>query len=223
MSNLKFGRWGKIISLTLSRRISSWPRLESKLNGSKWGGICKYERCFISIMKSPSNSNCGTDLSWLLRVNRCNWCHLLSTDKTSSMDGPLHQIRVTSVIFSAGSNSAKSVSTSQVTLIRSISTWRQLLTIYEEVSSVGIIIEAINFTSFRSLELEVVTFSFFSFFRRPISLRKLSWLGNSICKSWMFEQAERIHLTSAEIEKSCDFKMKLIFIISVTSRDLPNI
>jgi len=36
----------------------------------------------------------------------------------------------------------------------------------------------------------------------------------------MFGQADMIHLTSAEIGKSLALKMKLIFIISVTRRDI---
>jgi hypothetical protein len=135
--------------------------------------MCNCDKCSISIMKSLSNSKDRTDILVLtlsVNVNRLKCCHLLRTGKTSSIEGSVSQPRVMSVIFSAGSNAAKSLRMRLSTSIRSISTWRQLLTIYEEVSSVVMIRKATKVTSFRSLASSTVTSSFFSFFRRAISL-----------------------------------------------------
>ena len=133
MSNLKLGRPGNTKSLILSRRVSSWKQLERSLLGTR----CKYVKCFISIMKSPSTSKGGTDGSdHRLKVNRRKCRHLLRIGKTSSIEGPLPQLRWTSVVCWAGSNSAKPSKSTLETSNRSISTWRQFLTIYEQVSSV---------------------------------------------------------------------------------------
>ena len=130
---------------------------------------------------------------WFLRVDRHNCCHLLTIRKTSSMEVRWSQNRVMSIVFSAGSNSVRSPRKRRCTSIRSISTWRQLLTICEEVSSVVMIIKSINVTPFRSIISSAVTSSFFSFFRRPISLWKsLGCLGNFIFKAWMLTQVEKV-------------------------------
>ena len=222
MPNLKFGRLGNISWLTLSRRVSSWPELESSHSGT----MCKYDKCFIPIMKWLSTSNGGMHFwgSLSVNVNRHKCRHLLIARRTFSIEGPFLQLRVMSVVFSAGSSSAKSLRVRWVTSIWSISTWRQLLTICEEVSSVVLKLEAINVTSFSWVALSTQTYSSFSFFRQLISLWKLFGSSvNSTCKAWTFKQTERNHLANAEREKWCDYKMKIIFIISVTSRDTPKI
>ena len=171
--------------------------------------MCKCDKCSIPSMKPLNTSNGGTDIfsEWCLTVNWLKYRHLLSNGRTSSIEGlPLFQRRWTSVIFgtSAGSNSVKSLRTRQYTFIRSVSTWRQLLTICEEVRSVVLIRKEINPTSFKSLALLAQTFSFFSFLRPAISLRKLFETPDNL-RVWMFKQTERIHLASAGIERSCDF------------------
>jgi hypothetical protein len=137
MSNLKLGRRGKINSLTLSRRISNRPP-------SPWyGTICKCDRCFISIMKLLSTLNDGTgfpEKSGTVKRHKCR--HLLRTGRTFFKERSLlHQNKVMSVIVSAGSNSAKSLTVREFIYIPSLSTWRQLLTIYKEVSSFDIILK----------------------------------------------------------------------------------
>ena len=107
-------------------------------------------------MKSLSTLNAGKKIpgeAELSSVNRFKCRHLRSTGKTCSMEGPFSQRRVKSVLFSAGSNLAKSSRARESTRIQSISTWRQLLTICEEVSGAVAILEAIIVTSIRSLEL----------------------------------------------------------------------
>ena len=133
MSNLKLGRRGIINSLTLLCRI--FNRLSSQSRA-----ICKYDRYSIPIMKLLRTSNGGGNISVSTRpvnVNRRNFRHLLSTARISPKEArPISQYKVMSVIFSAGSNSAKSSRSRIYTSIRSISTWRQFLRICEEVSSV---------------------------------------------------------------------------------------
>ena len=165
--------------------------------------MCKYVKCSIPIMKSNRTSG-GTDRSChLLKVNRRKCCHFLSVGKISSIDGPFPHLRWTSVVCSNGSISAKPCNVALTTSNRSISTWRQTLTIYEEVSSDFIIFEAINVTSFISPASQVVTSSTFSFLRRAISLCKsFGWSIRSSFRLWVFKQAERIHCTSSEIENS---------------------
>ena len=182
-------------------------------------------------MKSLSTLNCGTDIpdipgkSGTFKRHKCR--HLLRTGRTLSKERPLlFQIRVMFVILSAGSNSAKPFKVRCLINIPSISTWRQLLTIYKEVSSVVVILETINVTSFSSLALSTETTNFFSFFRRQIFLWKpFSCFEILTCIEQMFKQTESIHLASAEKEKSCLFKMILrqndIFHYSLTSWEIP--
>jgi hypothetical protein len=98
-------------------------------------------------MKYSSISNSGSSAykGRSVNANRRKCRHLMSSRRTHRKPSPLSQLKVTSVIFSAGSNSAKSSSSRQTTSIRSTSTWRQLLTIYEEVSGVVVILKSDQF------------------------------------------------------------------------------
>ena len=170
-------------------------------------------------MKSLNTSNCGKilfrEFSEICSLNRRNFRHLLSTGKKSFIWEPSCQHRVTSVIFSADSNSAKSLRVRQFTQTQSVSTWRQLLKIYEKMSSVIVILKAIKVTSFRSIASRAEINSSSSFLKRAMSLcnsipfRSTNMLNR--LKEWMFKQAERIHLTSAEIGKSIALENEINF------------
>ena len=120
---------------------------------------------FHSHYEVTQNSNEGIyDPS---KVNRCKFLHVLSTDKTSSIEGPISHRRSTCFKFWV-SNSAKSYNANSVTDTPSLSTCLQFLKICEEVSHVFKIQILTNNTSLNSLDLELERCSSFSFLRGTI-------------------------------------------------------
>ncbi len=161
--------------------------------------MCRDVKWFSSIMNSQSLLGDGLySLVQLSKVNRRRFVHLLSICRTSFTGRSYTQWSWTCVIFLLCSRSAKSPRLNTQASNRSISTCRQFLIIYEEVSNVVLIRKATHVTSFGSIPRVVPMNRSFSFLRRTISICKsFGWSIKSIFSVSIFGQNGNIHLTKS--------------------------